>query len=175
MAKSGILLFGASILFVAITFQQAEALKCWRCSSDASTSAFCDDPFDPSIINDQSIFSKLGIHRQNSTEQRRWAYVDCSFPTTGQSPYASYGSQSSRPVCKKMKQLINDKVVISRSCSWEDINAPADSCMRTTTPSYIKTEFCETCGHDGCNSAKKFTAATVLALIPAIFAFILAL
>ncbi|XP_070496903.1 UPAR/Ly6 domain-containing protein twit-like isoform X2 [Chironomus tepperi] len=160
MAKRGILLFGASVLFVAITFQQAEALKCWRCSSDASTSAFCDDPFDPSIINDQ---------------QRRWAYVDCSFPATGQSPYGQYGSSSSRPVCKKMKQLINDKVVISRSCSWEDINAPPDSCMRTTTPSYIKTEFCETCGHDGCNSATKFTAATVLALIPAIFAFILAL
>lgn len=44
---------------------------------------------------------------------------------------------------------VNDKVVVSRSCSWEDINAPADSCMRTSTPSYIKTEFCETCGHDG--------------------------
>lgn len=33
-----------------------DALKCWRCSSDASTSAFCDDPFDPSIINEQVSF-----------------------------------------------------------------------------------------------------------------------
>lgn len=65
-----------------------DALKCWRCSSDASTSAFCDDPFDPSIINEQ---------------QRRWAYVDCSFPPA-QQPFGSVG-QSSRPVCKKMKQL----------------------------------------------------------------------
>lgn len=38
-------------------------------------------------------------------QQRRWAYVDCSFPTTNQSPYGQYGSQTSRPVCKKMKQL----------------------------------------------------------------------
>jgi hypothetical protein len=157
MAKSGILLLAATAL-VAITFQQVDALKCWRCSSDASTSAFCDDPFDPSIINEQ---------------QRRWAYVDCSFPPSAQQPFGL--AQSSRPVCKKMKQLINDKVVVSRSCSWEDINAPADSCMRTTTPSYIKTEFCETCGHDGCNGASKFSGATLFALIPAVIAFVLAL
>lgn len=154
------LLLGAAVLFIAATFQSVDALKCWRCSSDASTSAFCDDPFDPSIINEQ---------------QRRWAFVDCNFPTSSQVPFGQYGQQSSRPVCKKMKQLINDKVVISRSCSWEDVNAPPDSCMRTSTPSYIKTEFCETCGHDGCNSATKFSAATLLSLIPAFFAFILAL
>lgn len=70
---------------------------------------------------------------------------------------------------------VNDKVVVLRSCSWEDINAPADSCMRTTTPSYIKTEFCETCGHDGCNGASKFSGVTLLALIPAVIAFVLAL
>jgi hypothetical protein len=52
MAQSGILLLAATAL-VAISFQQVDALKCWRCSSDASTSAFCDDPFDPSIINEQ--------------------------------------------------------------------------------------------------------------------------
>lgn len=50
--------------------------------------------------------------------------------------------------------LVNDKVVVSRSCAWEDFNLPADSCMRSTTPSYIKTEFCETCGHDGENFLK---------------------
>ncbi|KAG5676852.1 hypothetical protein PVAND_006659 [Polypedilum vanderplanki] len=156
MAK--ILLISAIVLLIAVTFQQANALKCWRCSSDASTSAFCDDTFDPSIINDQ---------------QRRWAYVDCNFPTSSQVPFGQYVQQTSRPVCKKMKQLINDKVVISRSCSWEDVNAPPDSCMRTTTPSYIKTEFCETCGHDGCNSASKFKTFTLFALVPTIFIFIL--
>lgn len=69
----------------------ANALKCWRCSSDASSAAFCGDPFEPSIINEQ---------------QRRWSFVDCSFPPS-QQPFNNqqqYGS-STRPVCKKMKQL----------------------------------------------------------------------
>ncbi|CRL01013.1 CLUMA_CG014398, isoform A [Clunio marinus] len=145
--------------FFSFVFLSVDALKCWRCSSDSTTSAFCDDPFDPSIINDQ---------------QRRWAYVDCSFPPTTQQNFGTY-QQSSRPVCKKMKQLVNDKVVVSRSCSWEDVNAPADSCMRTQTPSYIKTEFCETCGHDGCNGASTFSVATILVLIPAVIAYFLAL
>lgn len=70
---------------------------------------------------------------------------------------------------------VNDKIVVSRSCAYEDINQSADACMRQSTPSYIRTEFCETCGHDGCNSATKFTAATLLALIPALLAFFLAL
>lgn len=75
-------------MFFSLYLFVVDALKCWRCSSDASTSAFCDDPFDPSIINEQ---------------QKRWAYVDCSFPPA-QQPFGSVG-QSSRPVCKKMKQL----------------------------------------------------------------------
>jgi hypothetical protein len=72
-------------------------------------------------------------------------------------------------------QTVNDRVVVSRSCAYEDINQSADTCMRQQTPSYIRTEFCETCGHDGCNSATKFTAATLLALIPALIAFVVAL
>lgn len=65
------------------------ALKCWRCSSDASTAAFCDDPFTQDIITEQ---------------QRRWSYVDCSYP-----PQVNYqfnqANQQTRPVCKKMKQI----------------------------------------------------------------------
>jgi hypothetical protein len=156
MAKNGFLLLA---VFVAVTFQQAYALKCWRCSSDASSAAFCGDPFEPSIINEQ---------------QRRWSYVDCSFPPSQQPPFGQIGQigQSTRPVCKKMKQQINDKLVVSRSCSWEDINAPTDSCMRTTTPSYIKTEFCETCGHDGCNGASNLAINILFVLVPLIPAFI---
>jgi hypothetical protein len=156
MNRYGFLLFGAVFLFAA-TFQ-VNALKCWRCSSDASSAAFCGDPFDPSLINEQ---------------QRRWSYVDCSFPPAQQQPFGAIGQ--TRPVCKKMKQLINDKVVVSRSCSWEDINAPADSCMRVSTPSYIKTEFCETCGHDGCNGGAQLTVITILTLVPAFIALIMSL
>lgn len=66
----------------------ASALKCWRCSSDASNAAFCDDPFDQSIITEQ---------------QRRWSFVECSFPPTQINPYNSNGQ--TRAVCKKVKQL----------------------------------------------------------------------
>jgi hypothetical protein len=66
----------------------ANALKCWRCSSDASSAAFCGDPFDTSLISEQ---------------QRRWSYVDCSFPPAQQQPFGAIGQ--TRPVCKKMKQL----------------------------------------------------------------------
>lgn len=61
------------------------ALKCWRCSSDASSAAFCDDPFDPSLISEQ---------------QRRWSYVDCSAQPGQGVPF----STQTRPVCKKLKQ-----------------------------------------------------------------------
>lgn len=66
----------------------ASALKCWRCSSDASGAAFCQDPFEPDLVSEQ---------------QKRWSYVDCSFPPQAQLPYGSSGN--TRPVCKKMKQV----------------------------------------------------------------------
>lgn len=69
-------------------FLSASAIKCWRCSSDASNAAFCDDPFDASIINEQ---------------QRRWSFVDCSYPPGQLNPYSQSSTQ--RAVCKKTKQL----------------------------------------------------------------------
>lgn len=93
---------------------------------------------------------------------------------------------------------VNDKVVVSRSCAYEDINAPSDSCMRLTTPSYIRTEFCETCGHDGkiyqtfptkswkidfffyivyssgCNGAETIIKNSAIMLIPIVISFLLA-
>lgn len=68
---------------------------------------------------------------------------------------------------------VNDKVVVSRSCSWEDASAPADTCLKANTPSYIRTEFCESCTHDGCNGAGQFGAAAVMVLLPVLLAKLL--
>ncbi|KAG4065426.1 hypothetical protein HA402_002824 [Bradysia odoriphaga] len=108
-------------------------LKCWRCASDAPNASFCDDPFDPSVLNDQ---------------QKRWIYVECSYPP---SPYGQERNPTI-PVCKKAIQYVNGQKMVLRSCFWVDKDAPKDECLHTRTPSYIKTEFCETCTTDGCNS-----------------------
>jgi len=155
MTKYGFLIVAAVL---AVTFQEGYSLKCWRCSSDASNAAFCDDPFDQSIITEQ---------------QRRWSYVECSFPPTQINPYNTAGQ--TRAVCKKVKQLINDKTVVSRSCFWEDVNAPRDSCYSTNTPSYIKTEYCQTCTTDGCNGASQYGPIAMLVGIPVVIAKMLVL
>lgn len=87
------------IIFVLICFGfliLASALRCWRCSSDASGGAFCSDPFDMNVVNEY---------------QKRWSLVECLSPT-GQSSYnnpLNNGGQiqqpNQRPVCKKVKQL----------------------------------------------------------------------
>ncbi|XP_063698504.1 uncharacterized protein LOC134829383 [Culicoides brevitarsis] len=147
-----------TIIGITILINQASALKCWRCTSDATGAAFCNDPFETDLISEQ---------------QRRWSYVDCSFPPQAQLPYGS--SSNMRPVCKKMKQVVQDKLVVSRACSWEDVNAPTDACLRQNTPSYIKTEFCETCTEDGCNGASQYGPTLLLLIIPAIIAKLLTL
>lgn len=38
---------------------------------------------------------------------------------------------------------------VFRLCAWENIHAPKNECVNIKTPSYIKTEFCETCDTDG--------------------------
>ncbi|XP_055545324.1 uncharacterized protein LOC129730197 [Wyeomyia smithii] len=158
MAKYGALLV-VSVIFMVTVCQQANALRCWRCSSDASTAAFCDDPFSQDIITEQ---------------QRRWSYVDCSYPPgTGSYPFNQQLSQT-RAVCKKMKQYINDRVVVSRSCAWEDVSAPPNSCINAQTPSYIKTEFCETCTTDGCNGAAQYGPALLTVALTALVAKLLA-
>ncbi|XP_017489045.1 PREDICTED: uncharacterized protein LOC108377297 [Rhagoletis zephyria] len=73
----------ALLLALALGCTAVEALlKCWRCSTDVSNGAFCDDPFDPEFISDQ---------------QRYWSYVNCSYS-------AGYKSVNARPVCKKLVQ-----------------------------------------------------------------------
>lgn len=70
---------------------------------------------------------------------------------------------------------VNDKTVVSRSCFWEDVNAPRDSCYSTNTPSYIKTEYCQTCNTDGCNGAGQFGPIAMLVAVPVVVAKMLVL
>ena len=51
------------------------------------------------------------------------------------------------------------KEVINRLCSYEDINAPADSCELMNSPN-----FCEICATDGCNGAH-LISVSIFALI----------
>lgn len=89
-----------------------DALKCWRCSSDSATSAFCDDTFDPSIIDEtvwEIYFIVEYLKKLFNSQKRRWAYVDCNYPQNpygqNQQPFGFGQNSNNRPVCKKMKQL----------------------------------------------------------------------
>jgi len=155
MAKYASIIFVSAFVVVGLA-NQADALKCFRCSSDATNSEYCRDPFQPE-------------HAQEG--QRRWHYVDCSFPPS----QGTYGQGGTRPVCMKMKQIIGDREVVSRSCAWEDINSPSDACMHKNTASYIKTEFCETCTQDGCNGAEQYGPVFLTVAALAIVAKLLAL
>jgi hypothetical protein len=146
----------AVLVVFALTIEEGNALKCWRCSSDSSTSAFCNDPFDPTLIqNDQ---------------QRRWAFVDCNVPTV---PF-NVNASPQKAVCKKIKTLVNDRPVVSRSCVFEDISTPPNYCSPESLISYAKIEFCETCSHDGCNSAGTFVPAALLTFASLLIARFLA-
>ncbi|XP_055303863.1 uncharacterized protein LOC129569232 [Sitodiplosis mosellana] len=112
------------VLTLVVLFHKAFAIKCWRCQSSGKMSEFCKDPFVESNI---------------TAAQKRWIYVDCP------------QNSNQRSACKKIIQLVNDKVVISRSCHFEPVNALENDCMNETTPSYVKTQFCKSCLTDGCN------------------------
>lgn len=78
-------------IFLCLSFILATALKCWRCSSDASGAAFCQDPFEPDLI---------------SENQKRWSYVDCSLaPSQYGNVFSSGNNNYNQAVCKKMKQI----------------------------------------------------------------------
>lgn len=101
-----------SINFYIPSLFSVDALKCWRCSSDSATSAFCDDTFDSSIIDEtvRKIFFCWFILKQIvNLQKRRWAYVDCTYPVNpygqNQQPFGYGQNSNNRPVCKKMKQL----------------------------------------------------------------------
>lgn len=48
--------------------------------------------------------------------------------------------------------LVNEKPGYSRSCHWEQPNAPANSCaIQNYSLPYVETVACNTCIEDGCN------------------------
>lgn len=57
--------------------------------------------------------------------------------------------------------------MVNRSCVLQNINAERDSCIgQTNGPSYITTEFCQTCVTDGCNSGTQYGPIAMLVAIP---------
>lgn len=151
----------------------ASSLKCWSCSSETPIGEFCRDPFDASAVNDQL---------------KRWTFIECAFPPSQ--------SSNHRAVCKKTIQAgehhifetifffsenlsfrvsfhfkwiystVNDKHIVLRACHWESNNATKNGCTNSVTSPYVKTEFCETCDTDGCNSATQYAPVALLVAIP---------
>ncbi|XP_031627260.1 uncharacterized protein LOC116343375 [Contarinia nasturtii] len=116
----------AFIALVILSFEETCALKCWRCQSSGKNGKFCNDPFDANAV---------------TPEQKRWAFVNCPTPA----------GSNQKSVCRKMTQLVNEITIVSRSCYFEKESASKNDCMNDNTPSYVKTETCETCSYDGCN------------------------
>uniref|UniRef100_A0A336KJT5 CSON011681 protein n=1 Tax=Culicoides sonorensis TaxID=179676 RepID=A0A336KJT5_CULSO len=131
-----------SLLIIIIAAESGNALKCWKCSTDTNGEEFCHDPFESYLIDER---------------QRRWSYVDCTFPMDKR-PYGMESKQG----CKKIKQITHDKVVIKRSCSWED------SCPKKHNYTELMIEFCGTCSTDGCNGASEYELVLLFLIIPAI-------
>lgn len=61
-------------------------------------------------------------------------------------------------VFNAFRTAVNGKSVITRSCLWEDVDAPADHCQAAgqQLPSYVQIVMCRTCATDGCNGQRDF-------------------
>lgn len=68
---------------------------------------------------------------------------------------------------------VNGELVVIRSCAWlSSDNEDVGECAKSTTPSYIRIEFCETCDGDACNNAPIAASTLSALLIPAIAYFL---
>ncbi|KAJ6649510.1 hypothetical protein Bhyg_04746 [Pseudolycoriella hygida] len=111
----------------------ASGLRCWRCSSDATTSKFCGETLDLSEI---------------SEHQKRWSYVECDKKT----PQYTGKNKNLIPKCRILLQNVDDVPTYTRSCFYEEEHVPSDSCANQKyEPSFVKTVSCYTCTEDGCN------------------------
>ncbi|XP_034255055.1 uncharacterized protein LOC117653474 [Thrips palmi] len=106
----------------------ATALRCWSCDSQNDYS--CDDPF---------------------RTTNRFALIECD-NRAGNSPQYYHGY----PVCRKVKQRIDGRPLVVRSCGWVDPNDGGRSaCNSLSQPGYIHQEYCSICNSDACNSAPR--------------------
>lgn len=143
MSHSGFILIVIFAIIISNFVENSTAIKCWTCSSDAVSASFCNDPFDDSKITD---------------EQKRLSYSECPNPT----------SSNQKSVCKKLKELINDKYVIQRSCFRVNSTATGSECLNKNMPIVSKTE-CVICDKgDGCNDAAKYRPVALFVAIVAV-------
>ncbi|CAH0390220.1 unnamed protein product [Bemisia tabaci] len=134
------------IFLVAVCFlnQPVEGIKCWQCSTDVDPR--CGEPF-------------------NHTQ---FTLTDCDRERT----HSAY--LQDHAVCRKSIHRINDERVIIRSCSWEPDNKNVEGpCSPSSSPSYIKVEFCETCNTDACNKAPTLRESIIAIVLPVVMVTLL--
>lgn len=112
--------------------------KCWQCSSNSKGQEFCSDPFDPSKLTER----EKALH-----------YIVCMAPPNRETPQPNLLT-----VCRKIKIIQNDTVVINRNCFWQEIAEPKRACANEKIPGDITVESCELCDDiDGCNHSSRIT------------------
>jgi len=156
------------LIFSILFLNDTTALKCFRCSSDATNFKFCEDILDFSQMTEQ---------------QKLWNYVECDAAPPPHYPDENSGNLIAK--CRIILQHVNDVPTYSRSCIWEPLNVPANSCaVQNVSLPYVKTISCNTCTADGCNDRLlnvpatepdkiKNSAATISVLSNALFAILL--
>ncbi|XP_026286450.1 uncharacterized protein LOC113212078 isoform X2 [Frankliniella occidentalis] len=118
----------ALCLVALAALHSAAALRCWSC--DSQNDYACDDPF---------------------RTANRFALIECD-NRAAQGPAYYHGY----PVCRKVKQRIDGRPLVIRSCGWVDPNDGGRSaCNQLSTPGYIHQEYCSICNSDACNSAPR--------------------
>lgn len=143
MRRSELMSIVIVAIVLAVSFQQASALKCWECSWSGVelNTKFCDDPFEA-----------------NATDQ--WAYGECK-NQTGSNVY-----------CRKSINVVNNSTIVSRGCYYRPVSATKETCS-DKSPSSVTVETCLLCSEDGCNSAAQFTSTIAFIAISMITAHIL--
>ncbi|XP_014271603.1 UPAR/Ly6 domain-containing protein crok [Halyomorpha halys] len=131
----------AALLFatlLAIFVHNSEAIHCYVCSSDVDRS--CGDPF-------------------NSTS-RRFLISDCERDRSF-TPYLKGNA-----VCRKFTHIVNDELVVVRSCAWgseSDVDGP---CSPTALNYARKIESCTTCTSHECNSSPNLASLSMMIALP---------
>lgn len=148
LAMSPLGVFAVCLVALA-ALQPAASLRCWSCDSQNDYS--CDDPF---------------------RTTNRFALIECDSRPGSGGPAYYHGY----PICRKVRQRIDGRSLVIRSCGWVDPNDGGRSaCTQLSTPGYIHQEYCSICNSDGCNPAVRHSgsmAALLAAPLVAIAAWL---